>query len=48
MAATQEKIVAMRCPVTTDKRRNQPQDLSQPKGLKENLSQAEGCQQKWD
>ena len=48
MAATQEKIVAMRCPVTTDKRRNQPQDLGQPKGLKENLSQAEGCQQKWD
>jgi hypothetical protein len=40
--------MAIRCPVVVDRRRNQPQDLGQSKGLRENLSQAEDWRQKRD
>jgi hypothetical protein len=44
----QEKKMAIRYSATADKRRNQPQDPGQLKGLRGNLPQAEDCLQKWD
>jgi hypothetical protein len=40
--------MAIRCPAAADKRRNQPQDLGQSKGLRENLPQVEDWRQKRD